>query len=1127
MTFRFQSDEILTRIFSVGNSLPSLPPPHDFSTNDLSHLSHSVEILPAQRGPLFVVPAGFHPNETFVGMERELEQLHARLFKAKSRSDRLAAVLICGVPGSGKTHLAREYVHRYRKDYPGGIFWVDAKPGHAITSCFWDIAQAAMLTSDESKYSGSTDALKYVDEIRHWFENREEWLLVFDGLSFDEDSQINDFKQYLPFSKNSSILYTSVDRTLAKKQRLYGPYSLTVRPLKVEDARHLLFNHLGIKKPTASQLKKATEIVNHYQCLPLAIHAISHRLIQNGKPLEKYHIKSHLTDQRLAEPFLGIMHDLYGQNHFEALNLINILAFLGHRVPVGLVSWGRSALEQWNVGILTSSRPGEPGDLDNTLGILIQCGLIERVSDPYPGKSLISLEDNDKERSQEEGPIALDSSGSFTDNSQDAVSVYQSTIDVIKLHSVVQDFCRDELKIRDEEMKSNDHRPEPHGQDIGCFVSWLVVATRVLCRSYENARSKMKTSTDSIFVKDYHEYESHAERLTDHFKKVDLRPPIVREARESLKDVIRDVKREIAKISPNASEESIRHEKSIFDRSSSSSSGPSSSVEENISRRSTWNADDSTFIEMESPQDMVGGPLEHRDQVRLDLYVPHMYRETNDDRDDGYLTDREDGKTSRHPSPNPSQMSYGTENTEKPTGSGDEGVWEVVKKKPMKPASHAPEKRSRYRGRLNYHDLGSYRPIPTLPKLSSAQGEGSISRPPEMSAGSPKHTKTIIRSILAPYYTANLSGGGEGPDSPFSSATQKENQPTWATIAAASKAMTEKISTGELPRNKLTLKTELSQGTLSSHSSIVASSPSSEIRNNYALSHSVPALAQGPRLRAGDARSAPGSRSHSRHPSSVIDPSNPPRRLQEWNLTDLSYNQKIAVTSQRRARSPQQSPSLGQSTPVPGQSPVAHPSAFMPGTSPPAGYTSEPISAPMSRDPSGQSHDSWQTEPIPFSSSISHAPAMGDGYQVQPVESMPVSGSRPASFAPYPVQVRRIPWPPVSDGLEWTRFDYGGEPESAPRILFGEHEVDINQARRRVVDWNLRQAATQSYLETPRQLQRTSHLSVTDARPPSSIVPASPNGRLRAGSCPPLPDYPGLGLQFDSQNPVNPENPFQ
>ncbi|CRG85975.1 ATPase family AAA domain-containing protein 2B [Talaromyces islandicus] len=1169
----------------MGSSVPTLPPHNTgLSVENTPRMSHSVENLPSSRPPLFVVPPGFHPNATFIGMEKELSELHSRLFKAKKRTQRVAAVLISGGPGSGKTHLAREYVHRHRRDYPGGVFWIDAKSILSTSTCYWDVARAAALTSDsDATQPPSTSTNIYVDEVRHWFESREEWLLVFDGLGFDEDSQLNAFKKYLPFTKNSSILYTSVDRTLAKKQRLFEPYCLTVRPLQVEEARHLLFKDLDIKKPTPEQSRKATEIVNHYQCLPLAIHAISHRLRATRKPLEKYHIGSHLTDQKLAEPFLGIMDDLSANNHYEALNLINLLSFFGHHVPVGLLTWGKSALETLDIRILTSSRLGEPGDIDTTLGLLIQYGLIERVSDPYTSRSFVT-EDSDKVHDSPENETPTWSSESFTDCSQDTTTgVYQSTIDVIKIHSVVQGFCRDELKSQDQEIKQR--RIEAGLQNArsaeegpGYFLSWLLAATKVYYKSYENARSKMnKDRTGSLFVKDLREYETHAERIMNHYKRVNARScvDLVKDAKQSLRDVVKDIKNEIASVSPNRSEESLRHEKSIFDRSSSSSSAPSSSMEDSaVSRRSTWNGADDESVRVESPLDMVRS--EQPDQVRLDLFPPHIYRESTDENDDGYLTDGEAHKTlSRRPSVTPSQLSQITEKPPTVDESlSDDSGWEIVKNK--KEASKAKEpvlknpmrKKGKFRGKFR-RDLGSYRQVPALTKLSSAQGKGAMSRPVSTSEKNAKYPNA--QSILAPYrkpHPQEVAEDSKRP--PVAPMPQKENQRSWATVAApqgaapmALKMPSFSSSDGSvqsssninrdppflaprLPlRRKPGLQTELSMESRSSgqSSSSIPSPVSSEFKQSHLnpLSRSDPALVPGRIAR--DARSAPGSRYHSRHASAIPDSArelstSPPHRLRDLTLEDLNFSQRIAITSERRFLSPQRSPfqppPLSDAihevpTPVRGRSPSAHPSAIMPGSPPPPfppdGYTSEPLSAPMSRDTSGQSHDSWQTEPAPYSRSLSQAPAIGYGYNVPLVNTgavvMAPGGpsyvvpTAPPVFSPTPLR---------------SRVEYGGEPNSERRILFGEHEVDVNQARQRVDAWNERQITTAAAvtpavaynLGIPQPLPRM-RPRVSDTGPimlETPVIPVIPSGpRSRAGSSPPAPDHHGLGLHLGTQFP--------
>ncbi|KAL1962071.1 hypothetical protein VTN77DRAFT_599 [Rasamsonia byssochlamydoides] len=1119
----------------MGGSVVSLPAPRRSSAENSppQRMVQTVAALPSSRPSLFVVPPGFHPNATFYGMQKELEELHARLFKEK-RKERLVAVLICGGPGSGKTHLAREYVHRYRKDFPGGIFWVDAKSFQSASKCFWDIAQAAALTDGKE----STIAATYVDDVRNWLQKREEWLLVFDGLSFIDDRGIDTFRQFLPFSKKSGIIYTSVDRTLCKKQRLFEPYCLTVQPLQVEDARRILFKDLGIKKPTLEQMNKATELVKHYHGLPLAIHAIGHRLRATGKPIEKYHIHSHFTDYKLAEPFLSTMHDLYRREHFEALNLINMLAFFGHHVPVGLITLGRSALAPFNVQILASSRPGERRDLDTTLGVLIRYGLIERVSDLYPmnQEAATSLDGNDKKSA--DLPLVLSSDSFTTDNSQDTIaSVYQSTIDVIKIHSVVQGFCRDELRSMDKEKSeadshSNDGRALTGKQAAGYYDSWLTVATHLFCRSYENAKNRMDRLPGSGFVKDYREYETHAERLVELFpKKLHNHPQIVRDAWESLKEAIKSIKKSINRLSPNASEESLRHEKSIFDLSSSSSSDPSSSAEEGPSRSSTWSPDSTEALAIELPQNIV--PSQHREHVHLELFPPHMYRYRvpGDEKDDGYLTDGESVKASstRRSSLTASQT------TEKPRSGqngNDESGWQLVKRS-RKTKVSTTEKRTRFRGRAKNRNLGEYRPVHALARVSSVQGRGSPSRTSDETSKTPT---TTAKTLLAAVHNSSPAASAVR-----SSDRQKENQRTWASVAAAISAPSSKK--GSVSSGKLRIRTESSRETLSSRSSNVQPSPlSGEFKRNLlgVLTRSEPGLVPGHHLRAGDANSAlsaPGSRYHSRHPSAVLslDPSRSsmPNQLAEMTIDDLTYNERAMVTSQRRFRSPQRSPAQVPHTMMQGQgiSPPAHPSAIMPGSSPPAfptGYMSEPLSAPMSRDPSWQSYDSWHTEPVPYSSSISHPPGMpGYGYQPTSVNTFVQITTVPPQPHPQHLEpsvssssyvVRGRASPSAAEGMTasasaWTRFEYGGEPEV---MLFGEHEVDIGRARQRVRDWEQRR---QLQAPMPRRAPRVIPQMEFWGRDVHStfvqMQQENPTGRLRGD--PPSSsrsEYPGLGLRF-------------
>lgn len=1200
--------------FHVGNSVPNLPLPPIFSADQTPRMAQSVEILPPQRGPLFVVPPGFHPNATFIGMEKELNELHIRLFNTKRREERAAAVLICGGPGSGKTHLAREYVHSHRKDFPGGIFWIDAKSVLSMSTCYWDVAQAAALTDDskDSKYPTSTDASIFVEQVRHWFESREEWLIVFDGLNFDEDSQLNAFKKYLPFRKNTSIIYTSVDRTLAKKQRLFEPYRLTVRPLKAEEARHLLFDDLDIENPTDEQYKKATEIVHYYQGLPLAIHAIAHRLTATRKPLERYHLNSHLTDQRLAEPFIGIMHDLRAHEHFEAMNLINLLAFFGHHVPVGMISWGRSALEGHNLPILTSSRPGEPGDLDTTLGVLIQYGLIERISDRYPGKSLLRHDDKDLKVESPESEIS--GSESFTE-SMAASGIYQNAIDVVKIHSVVQAFFRDELRIVDGKNKqqmmktgsaddATSRSPDDdNSQPITSFYTWwLLNATRVFCKSYEIARYKMiRDRTVCLFVKDLREYETHAERLMFHYRKIDSRPSIsiVKDTKKLLKDAARDIRMEIGKISPN-SEESLRHGKSIFDRSSSSSSGPSSSMEESMaSHRSTWNDADWESIKVHSPVELTNPqfPLTSLYRERLQEQDPFqfplasLYRERLQEQNDGYLSDGEGGLKvkSRRSSADSSRYSENTEIPADPaaptapiasvdgpapapvptpaSGSGSGEGWETVqRKKKGSKSSDSPKKRPRFRGRLR--DLGSFRPSP-ITKMSSAQGEGSMSRISSGSSDKRNPTPTNAKEMLASFHKPDARKQMEDADHP------KEIQSAWTSpvvsppatkpspenpLSTPSQSAPSVLSRRSMPsskprpkstiENRTNLQSELrpSSGQTSSFIPSPTLAEFGKLHRLNPMSYSDPSLVVRREQSHSDPNTAPGSRNHSRHPSSA----NPTSFSRESSRGSLPGNQTSRLNPTHPAFIPRLSTTELDSryVPVPegGMTdiqkrntqrwdhlvyPTPNISSSPPRQAMPGGYTSEPLSADMSRDPSGQSRASWQTDPVPVTR-LSPQPPIAYGPQ------LPTSPTYTVVYAPESNangQAAAYAIPVAAHGpVDYlglpNRFEYGGEPDTASgngpavnqSIFFGEHEVDVDEARRRVMDWNLRQSPTlvydprtgQPFLTAPRmQTQRsdpgTAIIPLPMAVPMPIPITTTQFGRPRSGSSPD-PVYPGLGL---------------
>lgn len=572
---------------------------------------------------LLVAPVGFRPNSIFYGFQLEMDQLVQKLGNQKRRALGSCAVLLYGPPGCGKSQIAREYLWQHRSNYPAGCFWIDCKTKESRSKSFWEIAQAvAILGIDQPRDPAWDESSKFVDAVRKWFEAREGWLIVLDGVTTDDDDDIQALVPFIPDKSGNDIIYTSVDRTLAKRQRLLNPAGIKVAPLSQHDACALLYKNLGVKEPTALQARKASQLVKHYECLPLAINAAAHALIARGVSLEKF--SPGTSDYRLAEPFLEILSALRDHQHPEAVNLVTLLSFFAHIVPVALIRFGHSALQECGVEIRSVERVGSmKRELDNTIAVLIRYGLVERTLLEYSIASPNRSSSPKEFRRQRTGTTSTTSelerrapqlprddssnlsammeprSDSRLDDSSSQSVTY--SIDILRIHSVVQAVLRDELKFRFTD------QPEQ-------YWWWLSVASRMLCHSYTVADGKIKTTEGRGLVRDYRDYETQAARLWSHFPKSSAdASPTMRKTRHQLHQTIRAIKQEIQTQSPSQSIDSVKHrvQASVFERANSTSSDSPDS-DSGLTRTSTWT--------LEQVENQSESPIQMHHSLDLDDY---------------------------------------------------------------------------------------------------------------------------------------------------------------------------------------------------------------------------------------------------------------------------------------------------------------------------------------------------------------------------------------------------------------------------------------------------------------------------------------------------------------------------
>jgi tetratricopeptide (TPR) repeat protein len=182
----------------------------------------------------------------FVGRVRDLWDIDGSLRKNKTTVVQGVGV-VSGMGGVGKTQLAVEYVHRFGRYYPGGVFWVEADQG--LSALLVQVYRAAGIDVDNKLEE--KEQLLQLWQILSSFPPA---LIVFDN--FPEKSGL---EAWLPPQSTIHVLVTTRRKDLFK----YSSFSLDV--LTKEEGIKLL--NSGKRKFTEG----AAGLVEAMGGLPLAI----------------------------------------------------------------------------------------------------------------------------------------------------------------------------------------------------------------------------------------------------------------------------------------------------------------------------------------------------------------------------------------------------------------------------------------------------------------------------------------------------------------------------------------------------------------------------------------------------------------------------------------------------------------------------------------------------------------------------------------------------------------------------------------------------------------------------------------------------------------------------------------
>jgi len=276
-------------------------------------------------------------NQNFWGRESILVKIRSTL---TSDNEQKSKIVIHGIGGVGKTHIAVEYAYRYADNYDI-IWWVRTENSITMTADLVGLSERLNLTEKNNK-----DQEASIHALLNFLKKEDRWLIIFDNADNPEI-----LLNYIPKDKYGHVIITS------RNPSWENIYTLKVPVMNRRESIELLQNLTQQKNQ-----KIADELANNLGDLPLALVQVGSFIKDKQTSLPDYLSLFKKSQRNIHD--ISLANSEYPQSVFtsfnisfqqlekkspEAMNLMYLLSFMAPDfIPLDILfAWTKKYAEKY------------------------------------------------------------------------------------------------------------------------------------------------------------------------------------------------------------------------------------------------------------------------------------------------------------------------------------------------------------------------------------------------------------------------------------------------------------------------------------------------------------------------------------------------------------------------------------------------------------------------------------------------------------------------------------------------------------------------------------------------------------------------------------------------------------